>query len=111
MLAFDMFRIWGGGIEEKTEFYEYCDQQGILLWQEFPFACTNYPRDTRYLKIARQECNTIVHRTRNHPSVAVYCGGNEFNPYINAHICFDGQTISEKIRAGSALFKCESVFG
>lgn len=82
----DMFRVWGGGIEEKTEFYDYCTQKGMMIWQEFPFACTNYPRDPRYLKIAQNECESIVKRTRSHPSVVVYCGGNEFNPFINSHI-------------------------
>lgn len=82
----DMLRVWGGGIEEKTEFYEYCTQKGMMIWQEFPFACTNYPRDPHYLRIVQQECESIVKRTRQHPSVVVYCGGNEFNPFINSHI-------------------------
>ncbi|MHA1848194.1 MAG: glycosyl hydrolase 2 galactose-binding domain-containing protein [Promethearchaeota archaeon] len=82
----DMFRIWGGGIEEHESFYDYCDEKGMLLWQEFPFACTNYPKDPRYIKIARKECFSIAKNTGFHPSVVVFCGGNEFNPYINAHL-------------------------
>lgn len=82
----DMLRVWGGGIEEKPEFYEYCDTTGMMVWQEFPFACTNYPKDPRYVRIVQHEIEGIVTRTRRHPSVVVYCGGNEFNPFINAHV-------------------------
>jgi beta-mannosidase len=82
----DMLRVWGGGIEEKPEFYDYCDEVGMMVWQEFPFACTNFPDFPEYLKIADKECMGIVQRTRRHPSLVVYCGGNEFNPYINSHI-------------------------
>ncbi len=85
-LQIDMFRVWGGGIEEKTAFYDLCDKAGMMVWQEFPFACTNYPRDPRYMAIARRECEGMVQRTRRHPAVVTYCGGNEFNPFINAHI-------------------------
>jgi len=79
----DMLRVWGGGIEEKSEFYEVCNKEGIMVWQEFPFACTNYPRDPMYMKILRNECLSMLNNTRQYPSVVVYCGGNEFNPYIN----------------------------
>ncbi len=85
-LQIDIFRVWGGGIEEKSEFYDLCDRAGIMIWQEFPFACTNYPRDPRYMAVARRECEGMVQRTRRHPAVVTYCGGNEFNPFINAHI-------------------------
>ncbi len=82
----DIIRVWGGGIAEKREFYEYCDEVGMMVWQEFPFACTNYPDYPEYMEVVVKECNGIVERTRNHPSVVVYCGGNEFNPLINSHI-------------------------
>jgi beta-mannosidase len=82
----DILRVWGGGIEEKSAFYEICDREGIMIWQEYPYACTNYPRDPRYMKIATAECRAMTRSTRRHPSVVVYCGGNEFNPFINKHI-------------------------
>lgn len=85
-LNIDMLRVWGGGIEEKTSFYNYCDNRGVMIWQEFPFACTNYPKFPEYIPIANKECISIAKRTRRHPSVVVYCGGNEFNPFINDHI-------------------------
>ncbi|MHA1896047.1 MAG: glycosyl hydrolase 2 galactose-binding domain-containing protein [Promethearchaeota archaeon] len=82
----DILRVWGGGILEKEAFYNLCDEAGLMIWQEFPFACTNYPKKPRYIKLAEKECNAIANRSSGHPSLVVYCGGNEFNPYINAHI-------------------------
>ncbi|MHA1339820.1 MAG: glycosyl hydrolase 2 galactose-binding domain-containing protein [Promethearchaeota archaeon] len=101
----DMFRVWGGGIEEKKEFYDLCDKEGIMVWQEFPFACTNYPNYENYLKIVNRECLSIVKRTAQHPSVVLYCGGNEFNPYINKHII---KIVKRAVREESSLTKCIS---
>jgi len=82
----NMLRVWGGGLREKQAFYDQCDRMGILLWQEFPFACaflTRYPRSADYLRLVRSEVEAIVRDLRNHPSVALWCGGNEFSPERN----------------------------
>ncbi|MFX0103710.1 MAG: glycoside hydrolase family 2 TIM barrel-domain containing protein [Candidatus Hodarchaeota archaeon] len=107
----DIFRIWGGGIEEKPEFYDYCDEVGMMVWQEFPFACTNYPRDPRYLQIVKNEVEGMVKRTRRHPSVVVYCGGNEFNPYINSHIIKIVTEVVAKHAPGIHCFHCSPYSG
>ncbi len=79
---FNMLRVWGGGIVNKASFYELCDRKGILVWQEFPLACNNYEDDSEYLKILKQEAESIVKRIRNHPSLALWSGGNElFNAW------------------------------
>ncbi|MDD6210196.1 MAG: glycoside hydrolase family 2 TIM barrel-domain containing protein [Bacteroidales bacterium] len=79
---FNIFRIWGGGIVNKESFFELCDEMGMLVWQEFPLACNNYPDDQHYLSILEQEATSIVRRLRKHPSVAMWCGGNElFNSW------------------------------
>jgi beta-mannosidase len=83
----NMLRVWGGGLREKRAFYELCDRLGILIWQEFPVACaflTRYPRSPEYLRLAEAEARAIVRDLQNHPSVALWCGGNEFNPRRNA---------------------------
>ena len=81
-LNFNMFRIWGGGIINKESFFELCDEKGILVWEEFPLACNNYPDDPHYLKILKQEATSIIKRLRKHPSLALWCGGNElFNSW------------------------------
>lgn len=79
---FNILRIWGGGIVNKESFFELCDEKGILVWQEFPLACNNYPDDAHYLSILKQESASIINRVKKHPSLAFWCGGNElFNSW------------------------------
>jgi beta-mannosidase len=78
----NFLRVWGGGLKEKRAFYDLCDEMGILVWQEFPFAgatLDRFPRDRAFLDFARDECSAIVRALRNHPALVVWCGGNEFN--------------------------------
>ena len=79
---FNIFRVWGGGIVNKESFFNACDQKGVLVWQEFPLACNNYPDDPQYLQILEQESASIIRRLRKHPSLAMWSGGNElFNSW------------------------------
>ncbi|HEY3372132.1 MAG TPA: glycoside hydrolase family 2 TIM barrel-domain containing protein [Prolixibacteraceae bacterium] len=79
---FNILRIWGGGIVNKESFFELCDEKGLLVWQEFPLACNNYPDDDHYLAILKQESGSIINRLKKHPSLAIWCGGNElFNAW------------------------------
>jgi beta-mannosidase len=73
----NMLRVWGGGIYEKDIFYELCDEKGILVWQDFMFACAMYPGNEAFLESVRQEAIDNVKRLRNHPSIALWCGNNE----------------------------------
>ncbi|PYT04137.1 MAG: beta-mannosidase [Acidobacteria bacterium] len=73
----NMLRVWGGGIYESDDFYELCDESGILLWQEFMFACSMYPGDQAFLDSVRAEATDNVKRLRNHPSIVIWCGNNE----------------------------------
>ncbi|HEY6244973.1 MAG TPA: glycoside hydrolase family 2 protein, partial [Pyrinomonadaceae bacterium] len=73
----NMLRVWGGGIYETDEFYEMCDEMGILLWQEFMFACSMYPGNQEFLDNVRAEAQDNVRRLRNHPSIAIWSGNNE----------------------------------
>lgn len=81
--AFDthmnMLRVWGGGIYENDVFYDLCDKYGILLWQDFMFACSMYPGDDAFLENIRQEVTDNIIRLRNHPSIALWCGNNEID--------------------------------
>lgn len=74
---FNMIRVWGGGIYEKDLFYDLCDENGILVWQDFMFACAMYPGDTSFLKNVKKEAEYNVKRLRNHTSIALWCGNNE----------------------------------
>ncbi|MFC5531620.1 beta-mannosidase [Cohnella yongneupensis] len=76
---FNMLRVWGGGIYEQDIFYELCDEYGILVWQDFMFACSMYPGDQAFLDNVRAEAEDNVRRLRNHPSIALWCGNNEID--------------------------------
>ena len=73
----NMVRVWGGGIYEDERFYDLCDEMGILVWQDFMFACSMYPATTPFLENVRQEAIENVRRLRNHPSLALWAGNNE----------------------------------
>lgn len=74
---FNMLRVWGGGIYEKDFFYDLCDQAGILIWQDFMFACAMYPGNKEFIANVEREAIQNVKRLRNHPSIALWCGDNE----------------------------------
>ncbi len=73
----NMLRVWGGGIYESEDFYDLCDELGILVWQDFMFACSMYPGDQEFLDNVRHEAIDNVKRLRNHPSIAIWVGNNE----------------------------------
>ena len=75
----NMLRVWGGGIYEDDYFYELCDRNGILIWQDFMFACGLYPGTEKFLNSVTQEANYQVRRLRNHPCIALWCGNNEID--------------------------------
>lgn len=72
-----MVRCWGGNVYADDAFFDFCDQHGILVWQDFAFAGAAYPQDASFLEAVRQEVTTIARRLRNHPSLALWYGGNE----------------------------------
>lgn len=78
----NMIRIWGGGIYEDDEFYKACDENGILVWQDFMFAGSFYPADEAFLNNVKQEVKDQVNRLQNHPSIALWCGNNEIDEAI-----------------------------
>ncbi len=74
----NMLRVWGGGYYESDEMYALCDKVGILLWQDFAFACQPYPFfDADFLSNVKQEVKNIVSRLGHHACLAVWCGNNE----------------------------------
>ncbi|MCU4174253.1 beta-mannosidase [Carboxylicivirga sp. N1Y90] len=73
----NMLRVWGGGIYEDQRFYELADEKGILIWQDFMFACTMYPSDDEFFSNIEDEAEYNIKRLRNHASLALWCGNNE----------------------------------
>lgn len=75
---FNMLRVWGGGSYESEDFYDMCDKYGILVWQDFMFACNLYPFDEEeFLENCRNEVRDNVRRIRHRASLALWCGNNE----------------------------------
>lgn len=73
----NMVRVWGGGIIEQDQFYNICDELGILVWQDFLFACGNYPAYDEFTSLVKLEASQQVKRIRHHPSLVILAGNNE----------------------------------
>jgi beta-mannosidase len=73
----NMLRVWGGGIYEPDVFFDLCDEMGILVWQDFMFACAEYPDLDWFHASVRDEAEKVVRRLRHHASLALWCGNNE----------------------------------
>ena len=73
----NMLRVWGGGIYENDIFYDLCDRNGILIWQDFMFAGSLYPKEASFINNVKIEVEEQVKRLRSHPCIAVWCGNNE----------------------------------
>lgn len=84
----NMVRVWGGGVYEPDLFYALCDAHGLLVWQDFMFACAHYPEDGEFVASIRAEVEDQVRRLRHHACLAVWCGNNESQAmnWINAEL-------------------------
>ncbi len=78
----NMLRVWGGGIYESEDFYDLCDEMGLMVWQDFMFACTLYPGEKSFMDAVRPEAVYQVRRLRHRACLALWCGNNEL-PQIN----------------------------
>jgi len=78
-LGCNMIRCWGGNVYEDHRFFDLCDEAGILVWQDFAFACCRYPQTDAFLAEVRREAESVVAKLRNHASLAIWCGDNEID--------------------------------
>ena len=92
----NMLRVWGGGIYENDIFYDLCDEKGILIWQDFMFACAMYPGDSEFLANVKQEAEEQVKRLQNHASIALWAGNNENSEGWKRWGWQDGRSETEK---------------
>ncbi|KAG2466529.1 beta-mannosidase [Polypterus senegalus] len=70
-------RVWGGGVYEQDEFYKICDELGIMIWQDFMFACAFYPVEESFLETVRKEITHQLRRLKSHPSIIIWSANNE----------------------------------
>ncbi len=73
----NIVRCWGGNVYENDIFYKYCDEHGIMIWQDFSMACGLYPQDEYFQNLMRREVEAVVKRLRNHPAIILWAGDNE----------------------------------
>lgn len=73
----NIIRVWGGGIYENNIFYELCDELGLMVWQDFMFACASYPEFDEFILNVKEEAVQNINRLKNHSCMAVWCGNNE----------------------------------
>lgn len=84
-LGCNIVRCWGGNVYEDHEFFDYCDRNGIMVWQDFAMACHYYPQDDEYCELMRKEATAIVRKFRNHPSLVLWSGDNEIDVLYHAN--------------------------
>ncbi len=75
----NMLRCWGGNVYEDHDFFELCDRNGILVWQDFALACAAYPQDDEFKAQIHKEAESVIKKLRNHPSLALWSGNNEID--------------------------------
>ena len=81
----NIVRCWGGNVYEQDEFYDYCDKNGIVVWQDFAMGCSVYPQNEAFFEEMRKEVTKAVKRLRQHPSIIMWAGDNEVDSAIMQH--------------------------
>ncbi len=94
----NMVRCWGGNAYEGDRFFDLCDEKGILVWQDFAFACARYPQIEPFLAQVRAEAEAVTVRLRNHACLAIWCGDNEIDGmYVNDGLSPEHNRISREV--------------
>lgn len=104
----NMLRVWGGGIYEDDEFYDEADRNGILIWQDFMFACSSYPHDPLFVGRVESEAEYNIKRLRGHASLAMWCGNNEIYEamrYWGWQRKYSAEAFAEMERGYDVLFR------
>ncbi|HMI63362.1 MAG TPA: glycoside hydrolase family 2 protein [Puia sp.] len=100
----NMLRVWGGGIYQNDLFYDLCDEKGILVWQDFMFACSLWPPFEDLKQNIYQEAVDNIKRLRSHPSIALWCGNNEVVSFFNSDFWGQVQHTWKTEKDSTALF-------
>jgi len=97
----NILRCWGGNVYEDKEFYDFCDENGIMVWQDFSMACNSYPQDEIFRKKLYHEASEIIKMLRQHPSVILWSGDNECDVCLN----YNGIDPNENVLTRNVLKK------
>ena len=81
-LGCNIIRCWGGNVYEDHDFFDYCDEHGLMVWQDFAMACHMYPQNEGFMKKLQTEAEWVVKELRDHPSLAVWSGDNEIDSML-----------------------------
>ncbi len=73
----NIVRCWGGNVYEHENFYDFCDENGIMIWQDFAMGCAAYPQEQKFLDMLEPEIINIIQKYRNHASLVIWAGDNE----------------------------------
>ena len=73
----NILRMWGGNVYEDHKFFDFCDRNGIMIWQDFAMACAEYPEDDRFKRAIQKEATSVIRKLRQHPCIVLWAGDNE----------------------------------
>ena len=82
----NVVRCWGGNVYEDDAFYDFCDEKGILVWQDFGMGCALYPQDDAFAEKIYTEAVSVIKRLRNHASLTLWAGDNEVDEFSLVHV-------------------------
>lgn len=82
----NIIRCWGGNVYEDHAFFDFCDEHGILVWQDFSMACQYYPQHDEFMAKIRKEAEWVIKEYRDHPCIALWSGDNEIDSMLVSHI-------------------------
>ncbi len=75
----NILRCWGGNVYEDHKFFDFCDRNGIMVWQDFSMACASYPETDEFMQNLKEEATAVIRKLRNHPSIVLWAGDNEID--------------------------------
>ncbi len=93
----NVLRCWGGNVYEDHKFYDFCDRNGIMVWQDFSMACHFYPETEEFKTELYKEAEFVIRKLRNHPSIILWSGDNEIDQFIATIMPPDGNTLTREV--------------
>ncbi len=73
----NILRMWGGNVYEDHKFFDFCDRNGIMVWQDFAMACAEYPENDEFKNMIKEEATSVIRKLRDHPCIVLWAGDNE----------------------------------